>query len=224
MSEPILVRPHPTLQGVLARSDGSVFLPESGFHPAKWTYGYETPYGYRSVKIRGRKYLVHRIVAESFHENPENLPTVDHINRIKSDNRPENLRFASYKTQATNTVKVDRELASLGVRKCEDTNAYFRSKMANDEGYRKKKSDYNKSYARNRYRSDPEYRKRLSERRKERYRSDPEYRNRILSSQNKKYHSDEQFRKSVLSRQKSRYNENKVCTDADECIRTENEA
>ena len=38
---------------------------------------------------------IHRLVALHYISNPNNLPQVDHINRIRTDNRIENLRWVS---------------------------------------------------------------------------------------------------------------------------------
>ena len=46
--------------------------------------------GQRKKRIR-----VHRIVAETFIPNPENKPEVDHINRIRTDNRADNLQWVT---------------------------------------------------------------------------------------------------------------------------------
>ena len=51
--------------------------------------------GYLVVKLckdgKQKAYKVHRLVADAFIPNPENLPQVNHINEDKTDNRAENL-------------------------------------------------------------------------------------------------------------------------------------
>ena len=51
---------------------------------------------------------VHQVIAKTFLTNPLNKSTVDHINRIRDDNRVENLRFATRSEQCFNTVRQNR--------------------------------------------------------------------------------------------------------------------
>ena len=51
--------------------------------------------GYVQCVMNDRKYLKHRVIAQQFIPNPNNLPEIDHINHNRADNRIENLRWCS---------------------------------------------------------------------------------------------------------------------------------
>ena len=96
---------HPSIKDLLVSSDGQVFIPKSNNTPAHWTFGTLTKRGYRVVKIKYKRYYVHRLIAETFIPNFQNKPCVDHIDRNPSNNSVENLRWATISENCYNTKR-----------------------------------------------------------------------------------------------------------------------
>lgn len=64
--------------------------------------------GYKRVFLSNpyrRWYLVHRLVAEAFIPNPENKPTVNHIDGNKQNNCVDNLEWATYSENNIHAIK-----------------------------------------------------------------------------------------------------------------------
>ena len=140
----------PTLPAMV-RADGLVLNRIQGSNKSDFRYGYtrgclDNKRGYYVIRIKGRLFQVHRLVCESFHTNPENKPTVDHINRIRTDNRVCNLRWATRHEQNENSGIVLNRM-DYGVRRCEDKNQYNKNwRNAHLEKCREWERNYKREY------------------------------------------------------------------------------
>ena len=71
----------------------------------KFINEWENSHGYTCVSLNRKTHLKHRIIALQFidNESPELTTQVDHINRVKNDNRVENLRWTTPSGNSRNT-------------------------------------------------------------------------------------------------------------------------
>jgi len=55
---------------------------------------------------KARTFKSHRLVAQAFIPNPDNLPEVNHINGIKNDNRVDNLEWSSSRNNQLHSIYI----------------------------------------------------------------------------------------------------------------------
>lgn len=145
---PLRIKQHPTLN-VKVREDGAVWVKNRGrgnsYH---WSYGFlngRSPRAkrYLRVGVDSHSYDVHRLIAETFRDNPENKPTVDHWNRDTHCNWVWNISWATHKEQIANTTRVVEFVEKYGFRQGDDPARYAKVKYRyhydqNDKEYHRR--------------------------------------------------------------------------------------
>ena len=89
--------------------------------PGNDTYGYRQINLYTDNARHTRK--VYRLVMDTFNPNVENKPQIDHINRIRDDDRLENLRWVTASENVRNSKKFTEEMN--GISRCEKNDTYI---------------------------------------------------------------------------------------------------
>ena len=74
--------------------------------------------GYLQVNLyagggKPKKFYVHRLVCEAFHDNPDNKPQVNHVNEDKADNRACNLEWCTAEENTNFGTRNERSRKTL---------------------------------------------------------------------------------------------------------------
>ena len=68
--------------------------------------------GYLRVSILGRKYFIHRVIAELFVPNPDNKPEVNHKDGNKTNNKADNLEWVTRSENMKRAYKLGLQKSS----------------------------------------------------------------------------------------------------------------
>jgi hypothetical protein len=87
------MKEHPTHKGCFVTEDGRVF--SNAWDKLKELKQHQDGHGYYHVSYKCKTRKVHRLIAETFIPNSNNLPQVNHIDRNRLNNRVNNLEWVT---------------------------------------------------------------------------------------------------------------------------------
>jgi len=74
--------------------------------------------GYYYIRLtlnnKTKNFLVHRLVAQAFINNPNNYPFVNHINGIKNDNNANNLEWCTHSQNIRHAIEIGLKVTAKG--------------------------------------------------------------------------------------------------------------
>lgn len=82
----------------------------------KWIRRYGTPTWarYRKASVNGKVEWIHRLIAAAFHDNPAELPCVNHKDGNKGNNRPNNLEWCTHSQNSHHSFRKGLSVALRG--------------------------------------------------------------------------------------------------------------
>lgn len=106
----------------------------------KLLYGCISNTGYPVISLskegKAKTYLIHRLVAEAFIDNPNNYDFIDHIDRNKINNHYKNLRWATHSMNMRNK-KPHGKIDIAGISFHTTKQAYIATINGNDKRHKK---------------------------------------------------------------------------------------
>lgn len=207
MSQEIVTKPHPYIEGLLVRSDGMVYLPKSRGNNAHWTKGTKIDRGY-IIRFKKKKYYIHRLVIETFKPNTEKMLYVDFNDGNRYNTNIDNLSWSNFtknaKSQSLNPKVsiLNKTLSSITNTKDDFFKLYNKAKRILHPEYKKTRDDWY-----NKHKDEPEYKQKQHNRHQKR-KNDPEYRLKRIKNKKDWYaqHKDDPEYK---RKNKERYNRRK---------------
>ena len=101
-----------------------------GYHMAR-LYVIDPNKPNETKKDRIRYIYVHRMVAETFIPNPDNLPVINHKNGIRNDNRVENLEWCTQRDNILHAFRVLRIPTKYQLGEANDSSVYTEKEIRN---------------------------------------------------------------------------------------------